>query len=256
MPRLTPQRWAARRQQILDGARGCFLRNGFHATSMKEVVEAAQMSPGAVYNHFASKDELVAAICEQALAEVTNTFEQLSGEQPLPPLAEAVTAVFGHTAPLDAQRDSARLLVQIWAEAIRSPALAARVEPIFRTVRGVLATLVTRYQDQDLLPRTTAAEEIADILLATLQGTILRDAVLGDVDLTALQRGFRALWPTATTTPSEPPLQNKTQDQHGQPADKPPRLHERLPAEARELADPIRPAVPSNSPVQMRNDAH
>ncbi|MFD2419132.1 TetR/AcrR family transcriptional regulator [Amycolatopsis pigmentata] len=198
MPRLTPQRWASRRRQILDGARGCFLRNGFHATSMKEVVEAAQMSPGAVYNHFASKDDLVAAICEQALAEVTDTFEQLSGEPVLPPLDEAVTAVFGHTAPLDSQRDSARLLVQIWAEAIRSPTLAARVEPIFRTVRGVLATLVTRYQDHSLFPSTAPAEEIADVLLATLQGTILRHAVLGDVDLAALQRGVRALWPAAT----------------------------------------------------------
>ncbi|MFF1613442.1 TetR/AcrR family transcriptional regulator [Amycolatopsis sp. NPDC058278] len=201
MPRLTPQRWAARRRQILDGARGCFLRNGFHATSMKEVVDAARMSPGAVYNHFASKDELVAAICEQALAEVTTTFDQLLDRRPLPPLDEALTAVFQHSSPLDAQRDSARLLVQIWAESIRSQPLAARVEPIFRAVRRVLASLVDGYQQQGAIPATAPAEDIADILLATLQGTILRQAMLGDVDLDALRRGVRALWPQ----PPQPP---------------------------------------------------
>ncbi|WP_433271283.1 TetR/AcrR family transcriptional regulator [Actinosynnema sp. CS-041913] len=195
MPRLTPQRWAARRRQILDGARGCFLRNGFHATSMKDVVDAAHMSPGAVYNHFTSKDELIAAICEQALAEVTETFDRLLDRRPLPPLDEALTAVFQHDSPLDAQRDSARLLVQIWAESIRSRPLAARVEPIFQAVRGVLTSLVNGYREQGAIPATAPAEDIADVLLATLQGTILRQAVLGDVDLQALRRGIRALWP-------------------------------------------------------------
>ncbi|WP_084143200.1 TetR/AcrR family transcriptional regulator [Amycolatopsis taiwanensis] len=202
MPRLTPQRWASRRQQILDGARGCFLRNGFHATSMKEVVDAAQMSPGAVYNHFASKDELIAAICEQALTEVTETFDQLLERQQLPPLDETLTAVFRHSAPLDAQRDSARLLVQIWAESIRSRSLSDRVEPIFRTVRDVLASLVDGYQKQGAIPVTAPATEIADILLATLQGTILRQAMLGDVNLDALRRGVRALWPQPAQTPA------------------------------------------------------
>jgi AcrR family transcriptional regulator len=203
MPRLTPRRWAARRQQILDGARGCFLRNGFHATSMKEVVEAARMSPGAVYNHFASKDELIAAICEQALAEVTETFDQLLGRHTLPPLEETLTAVFQHSSPLDTQRDSARLLVQIWAESIRSQPLAARVEPIFRAVRRVLTSLVNGYQKQGTIPTTAPAEDIADILLATLQGTILRHAMLGDLDLDALRRGVRALWPQPPSAPRE-----------------------------------------------------
>ncbi len=45
--------------------------------------------------------------------------------------------------------------------------------------------------------------DVADILLAILQGTILRQAVLGDVDLDALRRGVRALWPLPPSTPRE-----------------------------------------------------
>jgi TetR/AcrR family transcriptional regulator, transcriptional repressor of aconitase len=173
---------------------------------MHQVLEAARMSPGAVYNHFGSKDELIAAICEQALAEVTATFDRLLRREPVPTLDEAVIAVFAHRAPLDAQRDSARLLVQIWAESLRSPALEAKVVPIFRAVRDVLTRLVASYQERGAIPSTAPAEPIADILLATLQGTIVRHAVLGDIDLDALQHGLRALWPTATSTSEASPL--------------------------------------------------
>ena len=62
MPRVSEAHLAARRQQILDAARVCFTRNGFHATSMQDVIAEAGLSVGAVYRYFRSKEELVAAI--------------------------------------------------------------------------------------------------------------------------------------------------------------------------------------------------
>ena len=57
MPRVSDEHLAARRQQILDAARACFLRNGFHATSMQDVIGEAGLSVGAVYRYFKSKNE-------------------------------------------------------------------------------------------------------------------------------------------------------------------------------------------------------
>jgi AcrR family transcriptional regulator len=195
MPRLTPERRSARRQQILDAARQCFLREGFHATSMKHVLDAAQLSAGAVYNYFPSKDDLIAAISEDALAEVAATFDKMR-EGELPPLDEALTAVFTHRAPMDAQRESAKLLVQVWAESLRSPALGAKVAPIFGAVRDVFIRLVATYQEADAIPPAVPAEYVADVLLATLHGIILRRAILDDTDLDAVRQGLRALFPT------------------------------------------------------------
>jgi AcrR family transcriptional regulator len=48
----------AKRQQILDGARRCFLAHGFDGTSMNEIVVAAGVSKGTVYAYFPSKEKL------------------------------------------------------------------------------------------------------------------------------------------------------------------------------------------------------
>ena len=64
MPKVTEQYRDARRGQILDAARRCFLRDGFHETSMHDLFAEVGLSSGAVYRYFASKDELIIAMLE------------------------------------------------------------------------------------------------------------------------------------------------------------------------------------------------
>ena len=52
----------AKRQQILDGARRCFLAQGFDGASMNDIVVAAGVSKGTVYAYFPSKEKLFAAM--------------------------------------------------------------------------------------------------------------------------------------------------------------------------------------------------
>ncbi len=44
MPKVTQQHMDARREQILDAARRCFLRDGFHSTSMQDLFAEAGLS--------------------------------------------------------------------------------------------------------------------------------------------------------------------------------------------------------------------
>ncbi|MDP8997062.1 MAG: TetR/AcrR family transcriptional regulator [Pseudomonadota bacterium] len=55
----------AKRQQILEGARRCFLAQGFDATSINDIVKAAGVSKGTVYAYFASKEKLFEALIYQ-----------------------------------------------------------------------------------------------------------------------------------------------------------------------------------------------
>ncbi|MEU1561727.1 helix-turn-helix domain-containing protein, partial [Streptomyces mirabilis] len=70
MPKVTQQYMDARREQILDAARRCFLRDGFHSASMQDLFTEAGLSAGAVYRHFTSKDEMILAIAEENMREV------------------------------------------------------------------------------------------------------------------------------------------------------------------------------------------
>lgn len=64
MPKVSKEYSAACRQQIIDAAYRCFARKGFHQSTMRDIYEEAQLSPGAVYNYFSGKDAIIQASFE------------------------------------------------------------------------------------------------------------------------------------------------------------------------------------------------
>jgi AcrR family transcriptional regulator len=59
-----------RRAQILDAAESQFARFGFGATRLQRIADQVGIRVASLYNHFASKDELYAAVLERALEPV------------------------------------------------------------------------------------------------------------------------------------------------------------------------------------------
>ncbi len=97
MPKVTNQYKDARRDQILSAARRCFLRNGFHATSMQDLFAEAGLSSGAAYRYFASKDDMIVAIAEDNMRDVVAMIHDVASRQPGRPvgtvLADIITAL-------------------------------------------------------------------------------------------------------------------------------------------------------------------
>ncbi|HZV10113.1 MAG TPA: TetR family transcriptional regulator, partial [Novosphingobium sp.] len=97
MSRLTrSQSQEQTRQRLIDAARELFRRDGFAATSIDRIAEAAGYSKGAVYSNFACKEEIFLAAL------------QAEGAQSMAKLLEAL-----HAAP-----DTATLidLLADWAD--------------------------------------------------------------------------------------------------------------------------------------------
>lgn len=70
MARLTRAQSQARtRELLITTARELLLRDGYHATSLEKVADAAGFSKGAVYSNFATKDELCEVVIEQVRGE-------------------------------------------------------------------------------------------------------------------------------------------------------------------------------------------
>jgi AcrR family transcriptional regulator len=53
------------RRAILDGAYRLIIRQGFAATSMREIAGQSHVALGGIYNHFGSKEEVFRAIIEE-----------------------------------------------------------------------------------------------------------------------------------------------------------------------------------------------
>jgi AcrR family transcriptional regulator len=61
-PRVTQDHLDRRREQILQAAVRCAARKGFQRTTMRDICREANLSTGAVYNYFKSKEEILEAL--------------------------------------------------------------------------------------------------------------------------------------------------------------------------------------------------
>ena len=176
MPKVSEAHLASRRQQILEAAQRCFAREGFHRTTMQDVVREAGLSPGAIYRYFPSKAELVAAIAgerherEAALLEAS----ALGGNAP-EDLRRAMQRFFEPLAE-PAERETRRVGIQLWAEALRDPHVLPVVRRGVDLPRARLATLVRSGQTRGELRRDLDADALARAMIALFHGFVLQQA--------------------------------------------------------------------------------
>ncbi|HET6858021.1 MAG TPA: helix-turn-helix domain-containing protein [Streptomyces sp.] len=197
MARVSQEHLDARRRQILDGAARCFARNGFHATSMQDILREADLSAGAVYRYFRSKEELIAAIADVAFTEVRTAFEEASAAVPPPTPDVLIGRVLrrmleGRVLGIG-RRSFARLVVQVWSETLRDEQLAATLAEGYNGLRLSWAKLVDAYRDNGLMDSDVPADHVARTLIATAQGFIAQQALFGNVEVDVLEDGLRGL---------------------------------------------------------------
>jgi AcrR family transcriptional regulator len=96
------ERTETTRSALIGAARACFMDEGFEGTSTEAILARAGVSKGALYHHFASKTELLAAV-----------FEAVSLET----LAKAQSAAAGATS----SRAALRAGLKAWLRAVLAP---------------------------------------------------------------------------------------------------------------------------------------
>jgi len=98
---LRAQHAEATRRAVLAAARSLFGRKGYAETSVDQIADAARVTKGAVYHHFASKKDLFRAVYTEVDAEAIARAVRV-GDSREPPLDQLVAKV---NAYLDAALD-------------------------------------------------------------------------------------------------------------------------------------------------------
>jgi AcrR family transcriptional regulator len=195
MPRVTDEHRAARREQILVAASRCVAREGFHKTTMADVIAEAGLSAGAVYGYFKSKNDIIRAIAERSIGEVAELLHALAQrEGPVHPV-DAV-AVFVEQVTVLTEKsggDLPKVGVQAWAEAVRDPDVHALAREKMGLVRSALEDVARRAQEDGTLSRSADARAVAQVLFAMLPGFLLESLVLEDVTTESYVAGLRDL---------------------------------------------------------------
>ncbi|MFT4044639.1 MAG: helix-turn-helix domain-containing protein [Gordonia sp. (in: high G+C Gram-positive bacteria)] len=65
MPKVSDDRLAARRREILDGARHCFAEYGYDGATVRRIEQSTGLSRGAIFHHFRDKEALFLALAQE-----------------------------------------------------------------------------------------------------------------------------------------------------------------------------------------------
>ncbi len=69
---------AALRKKILGAARGLFVDKGYEAVTMRQIADAIEYSPTAIYLHFKDKKAVMDAICDEDFAALAKRFRKIA----------------------------------------------------------------------------------------------------------------------------------------------------------------------------------
>lgn len=167
----------ARREQILDAAEACFVRNGFHRTTIQDLAREAAMSPGNFYHYFDSKEAIILALAQRDRGRAAGFLAALeqTGDR-----RSAFRAVLEHVFGA-MPREAAILRVDVWAEATRNPAISAMVSETMASARAWFC-------DEFAILSTSAGCEpdaLFDAVDPLIKGIIVNRALIPNYDLAA-----------------------------------------------------------------------
>jgi AcrR family transcriptional regulator len=178
------------RTRLVDAARLVFARQGVDATRINDITEEADVGFGSFYNHFDSKDAIVAAVVEQAAKEAGEANDR---------------ATAGLDDPAEVVAVAHRSLIQ---SAIDDPSfgwLLVRLEISHDIVSAALGPYAARDLDRGIAAGRFEVDDRAAALIAAggaLFG-VVRAVLQGHADETTAQHHAAAVLRIFGLTPGE-----------------------------------------------------
>ncbi|WP_350349241.1 TetR/AcrR family transcriptional regulator [Agromyces sp. G08B096] len=182
MPKVTEAHRVARRAEIVGAAIRCFARKGYRGTSMADIIQESGLSAGAIYGHFAGKQELFAEVAATVLAARR---EELAagrgGGAPLGPAQVMAILIDGIR-----REPFSVLFVQLWAEAAIDPEIRRLANGVFMQLRATVAAALAEWAraepgrvDGD---PAAWADRVAPVVLGVAPGFMVQRAIVDGFD--------------------------------------------------------------------------
>ncbi len=176
MPRVADSYLQSRRRQIMDAAITCFAREGFHRTTMQDIVGETGLSAGAIYRYFRSKEDIVAAIAAEHHTAEAAAFAAVGDEDDVGTALRKLAHVSLGRLADPAEQRWRRVTVQVWGEALRSERVMGIVRSGLDEPVAILAALIRRGQREGTVPQGLDPEGAARVCASIFQGLVLQQA--------------------------------------------------------------------------------
>ena len=170
-----PELAERRRRQILNAAKACFERRGFHQSTMHEICAEAQISAGALYRYFGSKADIIAAIAQENRRELEGPLTAMRENRA--GLLEALTLIFRIFFHHVQGMRGVGIMGDVLGEAARDPALSARLGEIDAASKKRLSEAVALAQMRGEVDAALDPDVAAESIFAIFEGIAFRNAI-------------------------------------------------------------------------------
>ncbi len=179
---------ASLRNDIVAAGLRVMLVKGFSAASVRDIVAEAGAPQGSFTNHFASKEAFSMAVLDAYFEHVKTLVAQALEDHDLSPRARLLRYLDIITGVLEQDGLTRGCLIgDFSAEATQlNEAIRLRLQAIFTEWRDLFSACIAQAQTQGEIATTFSADDLADFLLASWEGAILRMKV--ERSATALDR--------------------------------------------------------------------
>jgi AcrR family transcriptional regulator len=157
---------------LVLAAQRLFSQNGYDATGVAEICQAAGVSKGAFYHHFPTKQALFLRLLTNWLAELDAAMQAYcQSAQPVPDILLDLTRVLPGI--LQAADGRLPMFLEFWQQASRDPVVGRATLAPYRHYRQFFAQLVERgIQEGSFKPMHSDAA--AEVILSLAVGLLLQ----------------------------------------------------------------------------------
>jgi TetR/AcrR family transcriptional regulator, transcriptional repressor of aconitase len=184
-PKMNDAYMNQRRDDIINAAFHCFVEKGIGNTTMQDIFKASELSAGAVYNYFNSKEDIIAAASIKSLERNILIFSEAgnqSGENPI----NNIMDVFLPMIKQEASQKAIGFDLGLYSESTRNPKIAEIVKESSNTLITYLTRIVKQMQENGKYSKTLDARILAQLFIGIFYGVIVSKVIDPDLDIDAL----------------------------------------------------------------------
>ena len=188
-PKVSAEYMRERRAEILAAATQVFSEKGFHASTLDDIAERAEVSKGLIYTHFKSKEAVIDGISEQWQ---TVDDERFGAAKSMPRAIDGVADLTKSTirrAHRSDFTDSIRLGMFVWAEVLINPAVQKSQQRLSERWERHFRDLVSRARDEGDIGAQHSVDSVVWFLGSLAAGIFLSKGVRGTMpDVEGLEK--------------------------------------------------------------------
>ncbi|MBD2252242.1 TetR/AcrR family transcriptional regulator [Nostoc parmelioides] len=167
--------------RILQQAAELFNQQGYAGSSISDIMRVTGLQKGGIYNHFQSKDELALQAFDYAIASISKHYRiALRSKRHAIERVQALIAVFSSFAENPPIPGGCPLLNTAVESDNAHPALRERTQQAMNSWLNMIRRIIQTGIERGEIQPHINAEEIATIIVATLEGAIMMSQLYDD----------------------------------------------------------------------------